>query len=622
MTYDSVNNTVTFSTSGSGWDDAQNSKFLLALEEEIGNPSIKQVSALRRNKMTMRLGLYTWLHPINHADQVALRQTMGHLEAWYASRLLKMTGQEINGQITDELADELKSVLDKKMAQRATNIDIDKLDGSSESWMMLALAMACVGDRTNNSTRLYSKVIVPAIIEALAVRSIEGEISAIALNTLNRGLQDFTYDDLAGPVRDFFYDTFLTSSGSVPVSGWSSAPVKAALGDSVNDVDITNTVDYALRLWELRDEVRGDQNPATIVGDWVQIRDLCQDFFANDKPTEAINNFLASAVSGGAAGVLDWIKGKFDIRQTYWPQKVEGIKEYSLQTFGMDPSQKLSTVMYGSKFLEDFDNSTLGGRKLSDDEVAVLYSSNQIKLAGEYQDSSVLRRLFDPTDYRSALSKVARQNNWDTSGGSAVSHLANVANTLARIPATLLVNVRAVFRDQASAASNSPYDYGVGWYGYSVDEQQRLRDIDNPQSSVFKNAENLYEISSRDLGDVQLNSAATSCFSTYIASNTMLAKINNSGANILNKEGSFNIDYIGGPLFDYDDCYHFQLNYDEMMILRTYILDYQLLSAGSCYEASVYPDETFDSNGDGIDDMTYRELGIHTCADFTAGQGL
>jgi hypothetical protein len=624
MTYDSVNNTVTFSTSGSGWDDAQNSKFLLALEEEIGNPSIKQVSALRRNKMTMRLGLYDWLHPINHADQVALRQTMGHLEAWYASRLLKMTGREINGQITEELADELKSVLDPKMAKRATNIDVETIDDSSQSWMTLALAMACVDDRTARSTQLYAKVVMPAIMEALAVRSIEGETRAIALNMLSRGLQDFTFDDLSGPTQDFFYDTFVTPSGSASVSGWSSAPVKAALGDRVDKVDMANTVDYGLRLWELSGEVRGDNNPATIVGD--DLLRLCRDFFAGGERTERVNNFLASAVSEGASEVLGWIKDTFGVVQVIWSQKVEGIQEYSLQTFSMDPSQKLSTAMYGSKFLEDFDNSTIGGRKLDDDEVAVLYSENQAKLADDYHQKSVLEKLFDPSDYRSALSRVARASNWDTSSGSATSHLANIAKTFATAPLSLLSNIGTVLSGQASAASPSPYNYGVSWYGYSADEQEQLRDIDSVQSSVFGNAENLFAISARSGGAFQLNDTASksNCFSTRIAGNTVLSAWSNfEGVNYLTNSGYYELEhYAAGRMFNYEDeCLPRGLSTDELMTLRTYILDYNLLSAGTCYAASAYPDEEFDSDSDGIDDMTYAEpegLGVQACADFTS----
>ena len=603
----------------SGWSDDQNNDFLLALEKEIGNPSLNKVSSLRRNRMTMRLNLYSWLHPISHADQVELRQTMGYLEAWYASRLLRMTGRETNGEIAEELASELKSVLDGKMVKRATNVDTSDMDDDpASSWMTLALAMACVNERvTATEVSLYTRVVIPAIMEALAVRSIEGEIRAIALNNLSTGLQDFTFDDLSGPTQDFFFDNIQTSSGSsAAISGWSSAPVKAALGYRINDVDIANTVDYALRFYELRDDVTGEHNPATIVNNLVA---TCRDFFANGLTGEAVKNFIASSLSEEANNILGWIKSKFGFEQVYWADKVAGVGSYSLQTFGMDPSQKLSTAMYGSKFLEDFDNTTLGGRELSDEEVAVLYRDDQARLAGEYQDKSVMDKLFDTSDHRSAISKLAREDNWDTSGNSLSSHFVNIAKSFAKAPQTLLSNIASIFSKEANASTVGPYNYGVPWYGYSKAEQSRLRNISNTQNSVFKNAEALYAIIGQSGGATRLNDTAKNCFSTSVAKDASLAKVNNVySVDYMLQDGNINPNYAAGMLFNYEDCHTFDLSYENLMTLRTYILDYNLLSSAACFEASAYPDREFDSDGDGVDDMTYIELGVHACSDFTA----
>jgi hypothetical protein len=625
LSYNRSNNTVTFSTSGGSWNDEQNNQFLLALEKEIGNPSSRQASSFRRNRMTMRLDLYDWRHPINHDSFEKLEESMGsRLEAWLVSRLLKMTGQKLNDSTTD--LNKLKTILDKKMARRATNFDTNSMNNDPTSgWMSLALAMSCVNYRTARSPQLYSRVVMPAIMEALALRSIEGQLRSIALDTLDSGLQDFSFDDLAGLTQDYFYDDIKLSSGeTVGVNGWSGAPVKAALGYEPSDEDMANTVDYALRILELKGQT-DTQDPKIIIGDDDLMLDLCDDFFDNVNPTASVADFLASSISGEAEGVLNWIKSKFGFEQMYWTQKVQGMGDYLLQTLSMDPSQKLSTAMYGSKFLEDYDNATIGGRELEPDEVTALYRDSQSRLAKDYNNSSIMAKLFDPADYRSALSEVARKSNWDTSGGSIFAHLANIGKTFAQTPVVLISNLGAVFGGKAQAATAVPYDYGVPWFGYSIDEQKQLRDVDDARTSVFGNAKELYKMLGRSGGAEQLYYlGAVGCFSTAIAEDATLAEIKNlnNPADILTKDGVFNIGYVAGERFSYGACHTLGFSLEDQMTFRTYLLDYNLLSAAACFEGSSSPDERFDSNGDGVDDMSFGELGIIACSDFTDGKPL
>jgi hypothetical protein len=620
ITYHGSDKTITIDTSKFKDDSSkglrESENFLRTLDGDVNNFATKELSSTRRLMSTRRIGLDTWLHTISHADQVELRKTMTHLEAWYVTRLAKMTGQElrVNGEFKDEVAAELREVLDPKMAKRIIGIDTEDIEANeSDSWMMLALAMACVNRRalsqSGSVASLYSRVIMPAIMEALTTRSIEGQIHSISLNTTSTGFQDFTFDDLAGPAQDYFFDDLESSSGEkVPVSGWSSAPVKAALGDKINELDMARTVDYALRFLELRTEVSGadnPNNPAKVVGD--KIDDICDEFF------DTANDLLGKLSFDDA--VLGWIKTKFNPEEVYWAKTNRDIGNYSLQTFSMDPAQKLSTAMYGSKFFEDYDNTLLGGRVLTEAEVADVYNDSQANLASEYQAKSIVEKLFDPADYRSGLATIARASNWDTAAASPLSHLANVAKTFARLPSLTLASVGAVFSKSADAAStNSYYDYGTGWYGYSNQERQELNSV-NSQTTIFANAKNFYGLING--AGMKVNLASIDCFSTQITKGGILGnKVYNviGGQSLLNSDGSFNRYYMAGTGLSYYDCHSFSLSDSDMLLLRAYLLDYNLMAAGACFLAVAYPDEEFDD--DGNSSKTYGDFLNSACGAF------
>jgi hypothetical protein len=598
----------------SNLDEHDSERFLTALEKEVDNFATSELSATRRQLDTRRLQLDSWLHTISHSDQAELRQTMGHLEAWYASRLAKMSGQALrdgDGVFKEDVAAKLKDILDVKMAKRVTNIDIGSTtNATDDDWLLLALAMACVDNKVYSSSgmtsQLYSRVVIPAIIEGLTLRSIGGQIYSIALNTTSAGLQDFTFDDLAGPTADYFYDEIAVGGEIVGVNGWSGAPVKAALGYKYDDLDMARTVDYALRFMEFKSNVTGADNPAAVVGDAVW--SVCEKFF-----NETVD--MLSDLDGGA-GVMDWIKSTFDPEEIYWPKKVQGVGEYSLQTFGMDPSQKLSTAMYGSKYFEDYDNTLIGGKELPDTEVAAIYSESQTEIAEDYQDKSVFDKLFDSSDYRSAAATLARDDNWDVSSSSIFGHLANLAKTFAKLPATTLKSLGAIFTPSANAAGfNEPYDYGTKWYGFSSGERAELSKIGN-QSTIFKNAENFFNLVKSD--GMVVNIASIDCFSTQITTGGIPGnRVTNvwAGQNLLKDDGTFNVDYTAGSGLSYYGCYYERLPDDKMKLLRTYLLDYNLMAAGACYLSVAYPEEKF-NYGDGTT-KTYRDMNIPACMVFS-----
>jgi preprotein translocase subunit SecF len=617
LTYSASDQTVTIDTSN--LSSAESERLLMALEKEVDNFAINELSATRRQLDTRRLQLQDWLHTISRTDQAELRKTMSHLEAWYASRLAKMTGQPLrdsNNVFRDDLAAELKDILDVKMAKRVTNINIDTANATTDDWMLLALAMACVDNRVYSSSgmtsQLYSRVVIPAIIEALTLRSIGGQIYSIALNTTNNGLQDFSFDDLTGPTQDYFYDELTAGGETVGVNGWSGAPVKAALGYNYDEIDMARTVDYALRFLELKDDVTGANNPAAIVGSGIY--SICTEFFSNSELTEAISNFLGSDLSDEANGVLGWIESTFNPEQVYWRNKVQGVGEYSLQTFGMDPSQKLSTAMYGSKFFEDYDNTLLGGKALDDLEVAAIYGQAQTEIANDYQNKSAWDKLFDTSDYRSAVATLARDSNWDVSNSSALGHLANLAKTFAKLPSTTLKNLSAIFAPQANAAfTNLPYKYGTNWYGFSSDEKVELSGIGN-QSTIFANAQKFFDLIKND--GMVVNITSIDCFSTQITQGGVLGnRVVNvwAGQNLLNADGTFNVNYTAGSGLSYYGCYYERISPEKMILLRTYLLDYNLMAAGACYLSVAYPAEKFDSNGDGQPDKTYETMKTPAC---------
>jgi hypothetical protein len=91
--------------------------------------------------------------------------------------------------------------------------------------------------------------------------------------------------------------------------------------------------------------------------------------------------------------------------------------------------------------------------------------------------------------------------------------------------------------------------------------------------------------------------------------------INASRQNLLNGDGTFNLDYMAGIGMSYYDCRSFDLSDVNIELLRIYLLDYNLMASGACYLSVAYPEEKFDYDGKG-DTKTYQEMMNPACSAF------
>jgi hypothetical protein len=166
----------------------------------------------------------------------------------------------------------------------------------------------------------------------------------------------------------------------------------------------------------------------------------------------------------------------------------------------------------------------------------------------------------------------------------------------------------------AGAVVSQPYNYGVNWYGYSKDERKELNNLGN-QITIFSNAQKFFDLINSE--GMAVNIASIYCFSTQILQGGVLGNIVTNvraGQSLLNNDGTFNLEYMAGIGSSYYDCNSFGLSDDNMELLRTYLLDYNLMSAGACFLSVAYPNEEFSYNA--TTRKTYKDMTNPACSVF------
>jgi hypothetical protein len=187
---------------------------------------------------------------------------------------------------------------------------------------------------------------------------------------------------------------------------------------------------------------------------------------------------------------------------------------------------------------------SMGGRELTDAEVAELREYNLEQQRNENGNKSLFARMFDLQDAQSLASKNLIQN-------PNIASISASTQSLVQAPSSILSNLGSILSPRVAAAPK--YDYGVPKYGFSRSE------ITNPKfEDPYENAEAIYD----DLD--RLSSEYSECFQI---------KISKTGQ-ITQEEG---VSYSKIP----DKC---KSNNEELIRYRFWIADTVTASALACYE--------------------------------------
>jgi murein DD-endopeptidase MepM/ murein hydrolase activator NlpD len=118
------------------------------------------------------------------------------------------------------------------------------------------------------------------------------------------------------------------------------------------------------------------------------------------------------------------------------------------------PSLRGTSDLAGASYEAQVTKAQMGAGPVTPTVATALNKEANRYLAEEYSKQSLYAKLFDPEDYRSGLSTLARKSGWNTTDGSIATHLANVVKTFAAMPTLIASSAGAI----SSAYADSDFD--------------------------------------------------------------------------------------------------------------------------------------------------------------------
>ena len=243
----------------------------------------------------------------------------------------------------------------------------------------------------------------------------------------------------------------------------------------------------------------------------------------------------------------------------------------------MTPTGWGFVMMFGAKFSDNAQNR-VWGRTLSKTENIQLAQEQKEYLAWQQSQKSLLARLFDTTDYSSAVNRIARASNIDTSNKGILTQLSNVGKIFASTP-RLFGMAFNLFGNSTYAeplAGSMDYDYGVPTMAFSKSEMDKITTDSEyqfyPNQQIVVGSDGKPGLAAKP--DIQ--SKMKSCFGITLSSDGNVTMESNDKAQswdyvkVMDNESS----KYGGS-----ECQG-----DDLLRVRTYVMDTYNIMSQDCYE--------------------------------------
>jgi hypothetical protein len=247
-------------------------------------------------------------------------------------------------------------------------------------------------------------------------------------------------------------------------------------------------------------------------------------------------------------------------------------------------------LTYGPEYMANEQGRGNAGRITSTVEANVLRAEQRELLAWEQSQKPLLARLFDPSDYQSTISRVARAANLNTSDQSFTTQLANMFKLFGSTPQLLASSFSQMNGVSAYAAGEASWDYGVPTIAFSSEEMKKIteectdEDCSNNEYEMNRNAEYVLDkIESGDSGWTGETGIASKCFGVTLDAEGNMTQNSNEDGTDWNYA-----DVIHNKNYNYSN----NCSGDDMLRLRVYIMDYNIIASGLCYEGAVDDIET------------------------------
>jgi hypothetical protein len=396
--------------------------------------------------------------------------------------------------------------------------------------------------------------------------------------------------------------------GTTTDSGWNSAPIKALMDEDYSDDDINDTVPTQLRTADKGVSYYTERLGIGAFGDLlngiIKFANAYADSILGKGICAVLTNFFGGLMVSILAGIADGViagAGTLGGAVTFGASTGaiialtagtiaislaigKAVSDFSAFMEGDPlttdqttlPSEHVSIMAHGEVWRRNEETIELGGRELTDTEVAELWGEQQRYLAQEWAGRPLLERLFDPNDYRSTANVIARVANFDTSSQDPLTQMANVAKFFGSIPqlfGAAFYRINGVSALQASQPFGG-YDFGP-IYGYSAAEIEKMSDENYEILNNVNEAGNI--IASNDSKKRMIEN----CWAASIDSTTLDVKQTE------NFDGT-KWNYIDNRVTDGETGKNYNagcgaVDDDELLRVRFAMLDEGLLTPDDCY---------------------------------------
>ena len=475
---------------------------------------------------------------------------------------------------------------------------------------LLISIMCVIRDLTNNAG--------PYKMAAIANIAEKGTSIILGIASQVMSGEDITMDDLGDSAEQMFYATIqlLTvdgkETGETTQSSFQTAPeVSCTLG--TNCTEPTSS--------DLTSELSAVDDAANITGDPNM----------NNAITAVLDDAsLSGIITGGlciANDVLGFIDGLTDIAGAIFDLFTSALLDSNemigsfiskginilygkpIDLASATPRQWGSIFMFGALFMSNDQSILSGGRKMTNRQSYELNLENRRYLAWENGRKSLMARLFDPSDYNSSISQIARSIQIDTSNQSFTTQLANVFKLFNSAP-TIIANASSQLLG-GSAYAAAAYDYGVPTYAWSLDDMNNLV----AGGEEYDMIENAYEVTtmlkkeddalkSNPIADIPLHNYAEKCLTVKIGNEGSAFKVT-----AIDNENGEAWNYVDNATNNASNCNDLS-QLEEYKKLSLYVMDYFNTVSGMCYEGDASDNEANSAcNEMGVDTSGMSSIG-------------
>jgi hypothetical protein len=191
-------------------------------------------------------------------------------------------------------------------------------------------------------------------------------------------------------------------------------------------------------------------------------------------PTELLPETYKDAAIGWAKDILNSLIASVIVVS---PDMFEEEDTNTLDVDTANPGEIGSIVTVGARAQANSRALSAGGHSYEEGTAQAVAIENTRKqyIQDEFKAKPLLARLFDVSDYKSAVVTLAHNSGWNITDPSIGNQLKNVAKTFAKLPNLIASSFNKMSYAGASGASNF---YGFGVVGYTEEDLAALPDYD------------------------------------------------------------------------------------------------------------------------------------------------